>query len=248
MSKEVKKENATLLSRSDISEGLFIIRVKPDFPIPDFIPGQYVALGLLTEENKLIKRAYSIASSPDQKDRLEFYIARVDGGALTPRLDKLQSGDRLYVSPKITGTFTLQGVPAGSHVVFISTGTGIAPYISMLRTANVWQHNWKFILIHGVRYEQDLAYKDELEKLAKESDLFHYYCTVSRASEAWQGERGYVGKFLKDGVVQVTPESNHLFLCGNPAMIDELSVFLTQRGFKEHKKRSPGNLHLEKYW
>ena len=254
--------NATVVKRVNITDSLFIMGVKPDFEVPNFLPGQYVALGLpasalrmggYLDENeavsdKILKRTYSIGSSPDQRDLIEFYVAVVPTGILTPRLQLLKEGDRVYIAPKVTGKFTIEGLSEDKNLILISTGTGIAPYISMIRTENIWTANRKITLLHGVRYTADLAYAEELKNLQNKNSNFSYYTTVSRAEESYTGEKGYVQKYLKDEVVKLNPEKDHVFLCGNPAMIDELESYLCQNSYTVHSSKTPGNLHLEKYW
>lgn len=275
--------NATVTENRLLSPGLFLLKVLPDAPIPDFIPGQYVALGLpcakvvsvestrvetsplvedgITEKKKdkkvevasrqsLVKRAYSIASSPSDKEGLEFYIARVGEGELSPNLADLNKGDRLFVQKKYVGTFTTCGVPDGKNLILIATGTGIAPFISMLRAPDLLQRFGRITILHGVRYMQDLAYRSEITKLI-ESGVYdlHYYAAVSR--EEGSGEtirKGYIQSFLEDESVPAEQESDHIFLCGNPGMIQTVVGLLTRKGFKEHTRKSSGNLHLENYW
>lgn len=256
--------NATIVRRIDITKDLLILHVSPDAGVPDFLPGQYVALALGDEtaqehkgieldvkplqKPKLIKRAYSIGSPPTEKEYLEFYIAVVPGGELTPKVASLKAGDRIYVAPKITGTFTLKEVPQDANLVFVSTGTGIAPYMAMLRTPTTLNGVRRVSMIHGVRYETDLAYADELRAHVKKSNLVSYYPIVSRAQDTWSGEKGYVQKFFENGIINLNPDKDHVFLCGNPAMIEGMEKLLIEKGYKEHSRKSPGNMHLEKYW
>ncbi len=253
--------NAKIVDKILITENLFILKVKPDTEIPDFLPGQYIALGvpgdyqwperLGEEENppkddKIIKRSYSIGSAPNQKDFYEFYVAVVNDGVLSPRLSLLEKEERLFIGRKPIGAFNLDGVPDASNVYFVSTGTGIAPFISMLREGRVLSKMNKVTLINGVRYKQDFAYDEELENLEKEYSHFKYLKTVSRPDDTWEGRKGYVQEFFDE--IEVNPKTDHIMLCGNPAMIEDLEVRFAEAGFKEHKKRDPGNLHLEKYW
>jgi ferredoxin--NADP+ reductase len=257
--------NATLVKREDISPDLFILHVEPDGGIADFLPGQYVALGLpgssprlegLPPEKKevkpdrILKRAYSIGSSPVQKGALEFYVALVPDGDLTPRLAALQPGDRLFTAPKIVGTFTCGVVPASRSLVLVSTGTGLAPYISMVRTPSVWTAGRSITILHGVRYGADLGYREELLSLQDERPEFTYLATVSREESFDDVRRGYVQEMLKDGTVRTDPEKDHVFVCGNPAMIEEVEQLMLGKGYTTHhsKKNPQGNLHLEKYW
>lgn len=254
--------NATIVRKIEITPELYIIRVKPDDGVADFKPGQYVAIGLPGEAprpadfpperepqsaGKLIKRAYSIGSSPQEKGFYEFYIAIVPDGALTSRLVLPKEGDRIYVAPKVTGTFTLTEVPENSHLVLISTGTGLAPYMSMIRTASTWTSSRKITVVHGVRYSKDLAYKEELEAFQNQGNLT-YLPIVSRQDPEWQGHCGHVQKLFERNLLSVDPARDHVYLCGNPAMVEDVEKLLVSNGFVVHERKTPGNLHLEKYW
>jgi ferredoxin--NADP+ reductase len=255
--------NATVVDRIDITPDLMVLRVKPDAGVPHFLPGQYVALGLpgsaprmegappeteAVAPDKLIKRAYSIGSSPHQRDYLEFYIAIVPTGALTSRLACVKPGDRVFAQPKVTGTFTLDGVPEDHNLVLVSTGTGLAPFMSMIRTETTWTPSRRITVVHGVRYPHDFAYADELHGFAARSTGFTYLPISSRAPEDWSGRKGRVQRLFEDGSISLDPDLDHVFLCGNPGMIDDIERDLTQRGYTVHSKKAPGKLHLEKYW
>lgn len=198
--------------------------------------------------DKLIKRAYSIGSPPSEKGYVEFYLAILPEGALTSRLALLKPGDRLYAAPKITGTFTLGDIGPEKNLILVATGTGIAPYMSMLRTPSTWAEGRKIKLVHGVRYSTDLAYRDELLALTESDPRFSYLYCVSRPEETWQGERGYVQRFFDEGLITLDSGCDHVFLCGNPGMVNGMEAILKERGYTEHSKRNPGNLHLERYW
>jgi ferredoxin--NADP+ reductase len=255
--------NSTLVGRIEVTPELLILQVRPDGGVPDFKPGQYVALGLpgssmryaaalpereVVAPDKIVKRAYSIGSSPSQKDFLEFYIAVVPDGSLTSRLAALQAGDRLFAQPKVTGTFTLEGVAPERNLLLISTGTGLAPFMSMVRTGDIWAPQRKITVVHGVRYPSDFAYADELMSFQASGRNFEYLPIASRAGGEFSGRRGRIQKLFEDSVVVPHPERDSVFLCGNPAMIDDLEKHLHGRGFTVHSKKTPGNLHVEKYW
>lgn len=245
--------NATIVKRTEVTNDLIIIAVKPDAGVPTFKAGQYVALGLpeaasSSGKEKLVKRAYSIGSSPEQKEYIEFFFAVVPNGELTPKLAKLREGDRLFMAPKIVGTFTLDDVPNNANLVFVSTGTGIAPFMAMLRTGSVWTADRKITLVHGVRYAPDLAYVEELQSYAAKNPCFKYLATVSRPDASWKGEKGYVHRFFENGIVAHDPAIDHVFACGNPAMIEDLEKMLLAKSYVVHERKIPGSLHLEKYW
>lgn len=264
--------NATITERRDLTEELAIMRLQLDSgEVPAFEPGQYATLGLpeydengevkLTRRGKpkLIRRPYSIASPPsDARGELEFYLIIVEEGQLTPKLWELYEGDRVYMDERCRGNFTLDPVPPGKDLVMISTGTGLAPYVSMLKTyrgTGFWN---KCIIIHGTRLERDLGYREELEQIASEDPDVIYVptCTREPSDSNWDGLRGRVHVILEPKTFteltgdELTPENCHVFLCGNPAMIDQCEAELTERGFStyDRRKNPEGNLHLERYW
>src|SRR5208283_4448026 len=177
-----KPYNAAVIGREEINPQLLVLRVEPDAAMFDFKPGQFAVLGLLgreprvpeaaveepvSEPDKMIRRAYSIASSSVERRYVEFYLTLITSGQLTPRLFALRHGSRLFLGPKATGVFTLDRVPPGKAVILIATGTGLAPYISMLRTMLMHDAQRRFVVLHGARYGWDLGYRGELESLAR---------------------------------------------------------------------------------
>ncbi|MFQ5807825.1 MAG: ferredoxin--NADP reductase [Phycisphaerae bacterium] len=266
--------NATIAERDDLNDNLCVIRVRPDSGrIPEFEPGQFITLGLLYEEcsdraassdreappqarMRSIRRPYSIASSDRGVDYLEFLIVLVERGRLTTRLWKVEQGGRLWMGDRIHGDFTLTGVPADKDLVLVSTGTGIAPYMSMLRRYR-GQGRWRrLVMINGVRKVNDLAYREELEAAARRDPTITYIPLVSRARDAteWAGLRGRVQLALASEIYErhvgapLDSRECHVFLCGNPQMIQGVEKLLVPRGFRLHTKKTPGNLHYERYW
>lgn len=239
--------NATIVEKIPINDELLILRIKPEIQIPDFKPGQYVALGLPSDDGKLVKRAYSIGSSPLIKDYLEFYVAIVPTGALSSRLITVNEGDRVHCAPKIVGTFTIADIPEDKNLVLISTGTGLAPYMSMLRTPSTWTKNRSITVLHGVRKISDLGYREELLEFAKDPRL-KYIPFVSREDSIDDIRKGYVQSIISSGELVLDPGRDNVFVCGNPAMIEDVEKLLVSGGYVVHSKRTPGSLHLEKYW
>lgn len=268
---DAKLLNATISLRHNLTPELAIVRVAPDAGVPDFRPGQYATLGVLphpeTEQAKkkglakLVMRPYSISSTPLENESIEFYLALVPQGQFTPKIWDLGEGERLYMAPKCKGKFTLDSVPADRDLVMIATGTGIAPFMSMLKTYRQTGRWRRFIVIHGARLCGDLAYRSELEALAASDETVTYIPTCSREPEPsgreadWFGLRGRVNVAIEQHAfrdlagIDLSPDTCHVFLCGNPAMIDEVSQDLAARGFTPKDREHPdGNVHLEKYW
>ncbi len=265
--------NASVLSVIEVAPGLMIMRVKPEgWELPEFEPGQYAVLGLHGSEkrtdlsdpeekpvdpDKMIKRAYSIASASSRKEYLELYITLVRSGSLTPRLFALKEGDKLFMASKFKGVFTLDRAPEDANLIFIATGTGLAPYMSMIRTSYKSDVKRHFAILHGARHSWDLGYRPELINLAETSDNFAYFPTISRPDDemdGWYSHTGYVQSLWRERVVEkemdikLTPENTHVFLCGAPAMAEEMVQLLEAEGYKEHKKKDPGQIHVERFW
>jgi ferredoxin--NADP+ reductase len=259
--------NATVVARRDLNSTVAILHVRPDGgEVAPFVPGQFIQLGLPAEDvphnpaparTKLIKRSYSLASAPHERDAYELCIAFVDQGKLTPKLRRFEVGDRLWHDPIPKGMFTLERVEHGRDLVFVATGTGIAPFVSMLR-----HHGWNsprfahFVVVHGAREQSDLAYRDEIVAAGRADRRVIYVPILSREPRTsdWTGLRGHVQTVLEPACFQsrtgfvLDPDSANVFLCGNPAMIDDVRVRLGARGFTVDTPKTPGNVHFERYW
>jgi ferredoxin--NADP+ reductase len=251
--------NATIVARRDVHEALCFLRVAPDEkPFPSFAPGQFVSVGQNGEENgvpALVKRSYSIGSPATERSYVELFVVHVDDGEFTSWLFAQQVGARVWLSPKASGGFTLDGFTPGRDLVLVSTGTAIAPYVSMYRTFRNDPPWRRIIIMNAVRFARDLGYREELETASRSDARLVYLPSVTREpAGTWHGLRGRVGEFLEPSRFQaitgapLTPETSHVYLCGNPDMIEHLEALLTQRGFHKHTRLHPGNLHLEKYW
>jgi len=253
-------------ARTEITPELFILQVTPDGTDPvEFEPGQYGELAIPeaapaeqqpAEQKKFVRRPYSIASSPTDGRYLEFFIVSVAGGELTPKLQALPVGTRLWLGPKIKGKFTLNEVPEGKDLVLIGTGTGLAPFISMVRK---YRHTgrWRNVaVIHCTRLASELGYREELEQYAESDSNFKYIPTVTRepAESSWSGLRGRVQPILDEEMFQklagfkLNPEEVQVMMCGNPEMIESVQQLLELTGFKQHSKKNPGNIHFERFW
>jgi len=253
-----------------VSPIMKIIRVKPiDWELPRYEAGQFVALALpasasrcaeSTDDHteyapdKLIKRAYSIASSSTQ-EYVEFYITLVHSGSLTPRIFALNIGDKIWMGKKAVGMFTLSEIANDQNVVLIATGTGVAPYMSMFRS-NALARTGKMLVIHGAANSWDLGYSSELTLLESMFPNFTYYPTITEPKKepaGWSGDVRFIQDIWEDDVVEKkwgfkpNAENTHVFLCGNPNMTNGMTEALEKEGFKEHKKRELGQIHVEKF-
>jgi len=185
---------------------------------------------------------------------LEFFIVMVPDGELTPRLWALEAGDEIEVSDAGGGSFTLNKAPDAETLWLIATGTGLAPYIAMLRTDQAWSSYEKIVLIHGVRHHQDLAYTEELKWFEKKfPGRFKLVQSLTRE----EGEgclKGRIPNLFEDGQIEkavgwkCTADNSTVLLCGNPAMLDSMEETLGKREMKKHRSKSPGQIVLERYW
>jgi ferredoxin--NADP+ reductase len=265
--------NAVVTQRIDLAPGLMVLRIAPESgPVPTFQSGQFAVVGLPAsaprspladpeepgaDPERLIRRAYSIASPSLPGEHLELFLTLVRSGELTPRLFALRPGDRVWLGPKITGLFTLAEVPLDQDVVMVATGTGLAPYMSMLRTGITANPRRRFAVLVGARHSWDLGYTAELTTLARICPNFAYLPVVSRPAEepmAWGGAVGHVQSLWQGGALEKAfgrkpaAADTHVFLCGSPMMTEEMTALLTAEGFAVHEKSRPGQIHVEKYW
>jgi ferredoxin/flavodoxin---NADP+ reductase len=237
-----------VLARRDWADGLFTLRIAAD--IGPFLPGQWLNIALEIGGD-LVKRPYSIASAPGLP--LEVYLVRVDDGALTPMLDRLGVGDTLQVSSDPAGFFTLEHVPEARHLWLLATGTGLGPFLSMLRSGQLWTRHERVVLVHGARLSSQLGYREELEAMAETRSGFRYLPVVSRESDEL-ALAGRIPANVDNGhleaaaELQLNPADSHVLICGNPAMIRDTVESLGQRGLRKHRTRAPGHITTEKYW
>lgn len=230
-----------LIERIDFSEDLCLMRFRPETQL-SFRPGQYATLAF-EDSNKLIQRAYSIASSP-YEPFLEFYLELVPHGELTPILWGLKQGDKLLVRNKIVGAFTLDEKSGMTRHLMAATVTGVAPYISMIRTLRTDMQQGKpnphqFAVILGSSRSRELGvYHQELSERSKE-EWVKYLPTVSRPWEdlGWKGEVGRVEDVVRKYSDQL--EFNHTnavaYACGHPQMIENVRGILSRARFPKER-------------
>lgn len=263
--------NATVVGREEINPQLLILRVRPDSSLFEFKPGQFGVLGLLggatrvaealpeeapVEPDKMIRRAYSIASASVERRYVEFYLTLITSGQLTPRLFALKHGSRVFLGTKASGMFTLDRVAPEKAVVLIATGTGLAPYVSMLRTMLVNDGQRRFVVLHGARYSWDLGYRGELESLARLRPNFTYIPSITRPDQDphFHGHTGRIQSLMEQGVLEkesgivLDPAHSEVFLCGNPEMVKIATNVLQTKGFAAKGGTGPVTIHVEEYW
>ena len=238
-----KHYTARITERRDLSGDLWLIRVDPGGPF-SFKAGQYATLGV-DSEDKRIERAYSIVSSPYEEGSLEFFIELVPHGELTPKLYKLQKGDTLSCRKLAKGRFTLDLRSGRTNHFLLATVTGIAPFVSYVRTIyKDWKNGGTFMpgphklfCIQGGSRSWEFGYREELERIANEVPWFKYVPTISRPWEdtAWKGELGRVDELIRkyQHLWGLTPETTTGYLCGHPTMCENGKGILTRAGWQK---------------
>ena len=226
------------------TDTLFSLRVE-GAPL-GFQAGQFVRIALDIEGQR-VARPFSFVNPP-QDPVLEFYGVIVPEGPLSPRLAKLRSGDALYVATNPAGFLVLSEVPDAATLWLVATGTGIAPFLSLLRTEAPWQRFKNIVVVHAVRYARELAYR----KLVEQTKA-RYVSFVSR--EAAPGSlAGRIPAAIADGRLEraagvaLTPETSHVMLCGNPQRLKDAAAALALRGMRKHRRRTPGHITVESFW
>ncbi len=246
----MKFVTGTVVGKRIWSDGLFTIQVNAPGVEP-FEPGQYLQVGI-QRPDKHVHHPYSVASPHGEV--LDFFVVRVDDGRLTPTLWSLTVGDKVDVSTKATGSFTLSHVDGGEDLWLIGTGTGLAPYIAMLRCESTWKRFKRILLVHGVRYAHDLAYQDEMEIYReKYCGRFQWLPVVSR-EQVGEILTGRITQVLSSGCLEkragidITPAHSTVMMCGNPDMLNDMQAILLARGMTRHTPKEHGNLIVERYW
>jgi ferredoxin--NADP+ reductase len=229
-----------VLSVQHWNDTLFSFRTTRD-PGLRFINGQFVMIGLEVDGRPLT-RAYSIASA-NHEEHLEFFSIKVENGPLTSRLQHLQPGDPIIVSKKPTGTLVLRDLKPGKRLFMFATGTGLAPFMSLIHDPETYDNFEQIVLIHGVRWSNELAYHDYIEHDMKEHEFFGelarekllYYPTVTRESFRNEGRLTDLidsGKLFADlGIAPLDPATDRGMICGSPAMLNDTVALLNARGF-----------------
>ncbi len=241
---------STVIENHHWTDQLYSLRVHA--PKVRFEAGQFGRLALDINGER-IARPYSFINPPDS-DTLEFYSIIVPEGPLSSKLEALSEGDPLWISSQGVGFFVLSEVPDSEYLWLLSTGTGLGPYLSILRTAAPWLRYQKIALVHAVRYERELTYTNVVDDLSDQyGDQFVYVPFVSREPCAHALE-GRIPAAIEDGrlaeraQMDFTPERAQIMLCGNPEMVQDTSALLREMGLARNRRSAPGQITTESYW
>ena len=249
-------QKETVLSVKHWTDSLFSFTATRD-PGFRFQNGQFAMIGLEVEGRPLL-RAYSMASA-NHEEALEFFSIKVPDGPLTSRLQKIREGDTILVGRKATGTLIAGNLIPGKRLLLLSTGTGLAPFASLIKDPDVYDNYETIILAHGCRQVSELAYGERLVENLRQDELFGpliedkliYYPTVTR--EPFRNRGPYHRSDRVEPALRPTSdfrgldiETDRVMLCGSPGMLEELHSMFTSRGFAEGNHSEPGHFVIEK--
>jgi len=224
-----------------------------------FIPGQFARLGVKKEDNTIVWRPYSIVSA-DYDEELEFYSIVVPDGEFTQNLKNIKINDDIYIDKTNYGLLTTDRFENGKDLWFLSTGTGLAPFISIMYDFSIWEQYDKVILVHCARQAEELTYQDTINEFYTHEyygelvkDKLKYVKIVTRENSG-ADLYGRItdlieNKQLEDFVgVPFTVENSRVMICGNPQMVDDTRKLLATRGLTISRRGNPGNMAVENYW
>jgi ferredoxin--NADP+ reductase len=233
---------AKIVDRREVAQDLFVLHVESGEPLP-YLAGQYATLGVEVDERR-IERPYSICSSP-YESKLEFFVERVPDGELTPLLYSMDQGAPLLLRRFAKGRFTLDLKSGRKNHLLLATVTGIAPYVSYIRTlysdskkgGGPMPGEHRLFCIQGASRSREYGYRDELERIANEVPWLKYVPTVSRPweDEQWNGEKGRVDDLIRKyaEVWGLNPEDTTAYMCGHPSMLENGRGILQRAGWKK---------------
>jgi ferredoxin/flavodoxin---NADP+ reductase len=250
--------HATIVGRTQWTPTLFSLHFTIAAGFAPFVAGQFARVGLPIGD-EIVGRPYSLVNPPDQS-RYEIYVIEVENGPLSPKLNALCAGDTLYVMPRANGFFSLSEIPAAQTLWCLATGTGLGPFLSMLRTPQPWTQFKNVVLVHGVRASEELTYGAEISAIAAAHPLA-FQCvtlasrdqTATQAAHAHHALRGRITTHIATGELErrtgcKLDSTAQIMLCGNPQMVVDAIALLEARGLKKHRKREPGHYTTEAYW
>ena len=258
MAKENKYTIEKITYVKQWTDHLFSFKITRDAGFK-FIPGQFARLGVKKEDDEFVWRPYSIVSA-DYDEELEFYSIVVPDGEFTQRIKDIKIGDEIYIDKTNYGLLTTDRFENGKDLWFLSTGTGLAPFISILYDFSIWEQYDKVILVHCAREAEELTYQETINDFFNHEyygdlvkDKLQYIKILTRDDNGGDLygrittliENGELEKFAK---VPLTIENSRIMICGNPQMVDDTRKLLSTKGLTVSKRSKPGNMAVENYW
>lgn len=233
------------------TDSLFSLKLSAQ--VLPFKAGQFTKLAI-NINGESVQRAYSYVNAPHDSF-LEFYLVKIPQGKLSPMLHKLRSGDELLVASQASGFFLLEEIPECNTLWMIATGTAIASYLSILQYGQDLDRFENLVLIHAVRYANDLSYLPLMKQLAQHYQGKLTLVTVVSREQSHGSLYGRIPQLIANGALEsaaghpLSPEQSHVMLCGNPQMVaDTRAVLIESRAMRKHLRRKPGHVSSENYW
>lgn len=252
-----KYTRQTLISVTPLTPSLFTLRTTRDSGFR-FTAGQFARLGVTKADGSIVWRAYSMVSSPHD-EFLEFFSIVVPDGEFTSELSRLREGDTLLIEKLATGYLTVDRFVDGRDLWLLSTGTGVAPFLSILQDFEVWEKFERIVLVYSARESKELAYQEliagltERDYLAEYADKLIYVPVVTR--EQIPGALNWrITQLIENGELEkaaglpLNPEFSRVMICGNPQMIEDTRALLKARNMNLNLTRRPGQVVVENYW
>jgi ferredoxin--NADP+ reductase len=240
----------TVVNQKRWTQNLFTLQVEAD--VAAFEAGQFAKLALAVE-GEMIARPYSFVNAPNERPH-EFYYVTLPDGPLTQRLHKMQAGDAIYLAPRPAGFLALSEIPDAENLWLISTGTGVGPFLSIVKTEAPWQRFRNVVLVHAVRYAEELTYRDSLSRLlGQRGEQMRVVSFVSREKKPGV-LHGRIPLAIEEGRLEaaagvaLSAKTSQVMICGNPEMVTDTNEALARRGMKKHRRREPGHITVENYW
>ena len=242
-------QESRVIDKKVWNDGLFSLTF--DTELLPFMAGQFIKVGLDVNGER-IERPYSLVNAPDETPG-EIYFNLVDEGPLTRELANIKPGDTIWVTRDAHGFLVLEEVPQSKHLWMMATGTGLGPFLSMLKSGEAIERFEKIVLVHGVRYAEDLSYQERIAGISEEINGKLTYIPIISREKSQNSLNGRITHLIENGELesraglQINAEESHVMLCGNINMIRDVIALLEPRGMKKHKRFDPGHIMMEKY-
>lgn len=240
----------TVIENQHWTERLFSLQVQAD--ITAFSAGQFVTLALDIDGER-IARPYSFVNAPAEQP-LQFYATSVAKGQLSSQLQKLAAGDRVWIKAKAKGFFVLNEVPVADNLWLLCSGTGIGPFLSILKTMQPWKSYRQIVLVHAVSKAEDLNYRRDIDAIQQQHGrqlTVVYFVSREQIKNTLTGR---IPEAISQGLleqrvnIKLSSGRSQVMLCGNPDMVKDSLCVLKNRGFKQNLRRKPGQITIENYW
>lgn len=245
-----KWAEGTVVDNRHWTEQLYSLRVRAE--VEPFVAGQFTRLALDVDGQR-VARPYSYVNAPHE-ETLEFYSIVVPGGPLSGRLARLGHGDRVHVAPRASGLLTLDQIGDAEGLWLLATGTGLGPFLSILKCDTPWRRFARIVLAHAVRRSAELSYGHQIETLlAAHPRQLSYVPFVSR-ERCPSALPGRIPAAIDNGALEarcamaLAPGVTQVMICGNPEMVRDTTAALEARGLRLNKRREPGEISVENYW